>query len=181
MIYPGVPCSFNLARPFTLINATAENMLVVGGDRENELSVALSIFNSYGRKKYPIEIWASERAAIYKRYKSSVLSNYECIADLDEICSRIDALRKDVQSRKYTNKLIMVLGYETIVNDMELMGAGEEFYDEPETPVLDAPEDMSQIMEKIKMCEDIEEKSEYYRIIMLELPNMKLKRHQQNL
>lgn len=158
LVYPGVPCSFNLARPFTLINATAENMLIVGGDRENELSVALSIFNSYSRKKYPIEIWANERVAIYKRYKSTVLKNYKCITELDEICSRIDGLRKDVQGRKYTNKLIMVIGYETIINDMELMGDESDYYDEPKTPILDTPEDMSQVMEKIKMCDDIEEK-----------------------
>lgn len=28
LVYAGVPCSFNLARPFTLCNATAENILV---------------------------------------------------------------------------------------------------------------------------------------------------------
>ena len=158
LIYPGVPCSFNLARPFALVNATAENILVVGGDRENELSVALSVFNSYSRKKYPIEIWANERASVYKRYKSTVLSKYETITDLNEICSGIDEIKKMVLKRRYENRLIMVLGYETLVSDMELMGEDTDEYEETVIPDIEVPEDMSQVMERIKTCVDIEEK-----------------------
>lgn len=158
LIYPGVPCSFNLARPFTLVNATAENILIVGGDRENELSVALSVFNSYSRKKYPIEIWANERSSMYKRYKTSVLSKYNIITDLEDMCSSIDEIKKKVLSRQYDNRLIMVLGYETIVSDMELMGEDTAEYEDVAVVDVEAPEDMSQVMERIKACDDIEEK-----------------------
>lgn len=158
LIYPGVPCSFNLARPFTLVNATAENVLIVGGDRENELSVALSVFNSYSRKKYPIEIWANERSSMYKRYKTSVLGKYDIITDLEDMCSSIDEIKKKVLSRQYDNRLIMVLGYETIVSDMELMGEDTAEYEDVAVVDIEAPEDMSQVMERIKACGDIEEK-----------------------
>ena len=56
LIYAGVPCSFNLARPFTLINAVSQNVLVAGGNRENNLSIVMSIINCYRRAKKPIEI-----------------------------------------------------------------------------------------------------------------------------
>lgn len=158
LIYPGVPCSFNLARPFALVNATAENVLIVGGDRENELSVVLSVFNSYSRKKYPIEIWANERSSIYKRYKSSVLSKYDITTDLDDICSSIDEIKKKVLSRQHNNRLIMVLGYEIIVSNMELMGEDTVEYEDVTIVDVEAPEDMSQVMERIKACDDIDEK-----------------------
>ncbi|TGX96445.1 hypothetical protein E5357_16090 [Hominisplanchenecus murintestinalis] len=157
LIYPGVPCSFNIARPFTLTNSTAENMLIVGGDRENELSILLSVLNCYGRKNYPIEIWANEKASIYKRYKNTVLKKYSVKTDLAEICSEIDLVRKSVQSRSYCNRLIVVLGYETIMSDMELMG-DDDFEEETPTVNIPVPEDMSQVMERIKACDDLEEK-----------------------
>ena len=158
LIYPGVPCSFKLARPFTLANATAENILIVGGDRENELSIALSVFNSYSRKKYPIKIWANERSSIYRRYKSTVLCKYKMITDLEDICSNINEIKKNVLSRQYNNCLIMVLGYEAIVNDLELFGDDIEPYEESVVSNIEIPEDMSQVMEKIKACDNVEEK-----------------------
>ncbi len=75
LMYAGTPCSFNPVRPFILVNGISENILIVGGDRENKLSVMLSLFNSYSRHKYPIEIWAHDRSTIYKRYKDTVLSS----------------------------------------------------------------------------------------------------------
>lgn len=158
LIYPGVPCSFNLARPFMLANATAENILIAGGDRENELSIILSVFNSYGRKKYPIEIWANERTPVYKRYKSTVLGKYNALTDLGDVCSAISEIRKKIQGRMYENRMILVLGYETIANDLELLAEDSGYEEETEQPSADIPEDMSQIMERIGNCENLEEK-----------------------
>lgn len=158
LIYSGVPCSFNLARPFTLVSGAGENILVVGGDRENELSVILSILNSYSRKRCPIEIWADEKDTIYKRYKTTVLSKYDTITDLEDICNRIFTLKKAVQERKDNNRLIVVLSYEKIINNLETLAEGGEPEEIQEEPQIEAPEDMSQIMEKIKACDDIDEK-----------------------
>lgn len=47
LVYAGVPCSFSLAKPFTLCNATAENILIAGGDRDSKVNIILSILNSY--------------------------------------------------------------------------------------------------------------------------------------
>ena len=45
LMYAGTPCSFNPVRPFVLVNGISENILIVGGDRENKLSIMLSLFN----------------------------------------------------------------------------------------------------------------------------------------
>ena len=158
LIYPGVPCSFNIARPFTMINGSSENILVVGGDRENDLSVILSILNSYSRKQKPIEIWSSERNSIYKRYKSSLLSKYTSKTFLDDICDEVDLIKKTVQKREIMDRLILVLGYETIAEELELLDPEPQEQETTNQVQLEAPEDMSEVMEKIKACDDINEK-----------------------
>lgn len=158
LIYPGVPCSFNIARPFTLVNGSAENVLVVGGDRENELSVILSILNSYIRKQNPIEIWSSERNSIYKRYKSTVLSRYDVKKFIEDICDEVEQIKKGVQKRRNANRLILVLGYETIAEELELLDSEPQEKDESRQLQIEVPEDMSEVIEKIKACGDIDEK-----------------------
>lgn len=158
LIYPGVPCSFNRVRPFMLINAAAENILIAGGDRENKLSVLLSVLHSYDRKKHPIEIWAYERTPVYKRYKTTVLSKYHARTDLEDICFMISEIKKKMQGRMYENRLILVLGYENIAGDLELLGEDSGDEEETEYVAADMPEDMSQVLERIKACESPEEK-----------------------
>ena len=123
LMYAGTPCSFNPVRPFVLVNGISENILIVGGDRENKLSIMLSLFNSYTRHKYPIEIWVHDRSTIYKRYKDTVLKRYTSITDLDDICSRISKSKEAVEDREIENRLVVVLGYEMLASDMEILGA----------------------------------------------------------
>lgn len=158
LIYPGVPCSFNIARPFTMVNGSAENVLVVGGDRENELSVILSILNSYTRKQKSIEIWSSERNSMYKRYKSTVLSRYDAKTFIEDICDEVAQIKKSVRKREHTNRLILVLGYETIAEELELLDSEPQEKEESGQLQIEAPEDMSEVMEKIRACGDMDEK-----------------------
>lgn len=158
LIYPGVPCSFNIARPFAMVNGSAENVLVVGGDRENELSVILSILNSYTRKQKSIEIWSSERNSMYKRYKSTVLSRYDAKTFIEDICDEVAQIKKSVRKREHTNRLILVLGYETIAEELELLDSEPQEKEESGQLQIEAPEDMSEVMEKIRACGDMDEK-----------------------
>lgn len=97
---------------------------------------------------------------MYKRYKSTVLKKYDTLTDLSDICVAIDKIKNNVLRRKYDNRLIMILGYESLASDMELMGedSGRYEYEESSVPSVEAPEDMSQVMEKIKACDSVEEK-----------------------
>lgn len=157
LVYAGVPSSFNLARPFVVTSGTSENILVVSGNREYEMSVILSVFNSFRRKKVPIEIWANEKNSMYKRYKNSIFSSMDATTDLSEICSEIVKIKDGIQSKQYEEKLILVLGYERMASDMELLGSGVEA-PKPQTNILDEPEDMSTVLLKVKACSDPAEK-----------------------
>ncbi len=160
-IYPGVPCSFNLARPFVLCNATAENILLAGGQRDEKVNVLLSIITSYKRSGNPIEIWAHNRSQIFRKYKDSVFAKANKATDLADICSGISAIKEDIQSRNVKPALIICLGYELLAGDLEIMGEDAELY---ELPSNNAPmdssgfPDMNEIVEKINACSDPEEK-----------------------
>lgn len=159
-MYAGTPCSFNPVRPFVLVNGISENILLIGGDRENKLSIILSLFNSYARYENPIEIWSHERSSIYKRYKDTVLKRYSTITDLDDICSRISSAKKSVEDREIKNRLIVVFGYEMLGNDMEILGAdgGIKKTVKVEPKADSSMPDMSTVLEQVRECTNPAEK-----------------------
>ena len=160
LIYTGVPCSFNLARPFILCEGMSENILIAGGDRESKMSVLLSIMNSYSRTGNPIEIWAHDRAATYKKFKSTVLSKKKRITDLEDICSEIAEMKTKVQNRKSDNRLVIIFGYDLLSSDLEILGEDADMMPKPKKKKKadKSLPDMSEILERVKQCSDPEEK-----------------------
>ena len=159
LIYAGVPCSFNLARPFTLINAVSQNILVAGGNRENNLSIVMSIINCYRRAKKPIEIWSHPRNSTYKKYKDSIFKGAPIKIDLEDICDAVSVMRDEVENRKVSEKLVLVFGYEQIASDMEILGADGERRLPVEMPKVNSNAmDMSAVLEKIRNTSDPAEK-----------------------
>ncbi len=161
LVYPGVPCSFSLAKPFVLCNATAENILIAGGDRDSKVNVLLSILNSYNRKGRKVEIWAHERSPVFKKYKSSVFSKLTKRTDLEEICSEIAGMKRDIQKRSVQEKMIVCLGYENLAADFDVLGEGatEPTIQERPSPQRDSSlPDMSEILQRVRECPDPEEK-----------------------
>jgi len=161
LIYPGVPCSFSLAKPFVLCNATADNILIAGGDRDSKVNVLLSILNSYSRRGSKVEIWAHERSPIFKKYKSSVFSKLTKRTDLEDICSKIAGIKQDIQKRSVQEKMIICLGYENLAADFDVLGEGatEPTIQERPLPQRDSSlPDMSEVLQRVRACTDPEEK-----------------------
>ena len=161
LIYAGVPCSFSLAKPFTLCNATAENILVAGGERDSKANIILSILNSYSRKDYDIEIWAHERSPIFRRYKNTVFGKYTQRTDLGEICGQITDIKKAVQKRAVSEKLIVCFGYENLASDFDVLGDGATELTEQERTHSQRDTilpDMNEILQRFRECKDPEEK-----------------------
>lgn len=161
LIYAGVPCSFSLAKPFTLCNATAENILIAGGDRDSKVNIILSILNSYSRKGHDIEIWAHERSPIFKRYKNTVFGKRTQRTDLGEICSRISDIKKTIQKRTVSEKLIVCFGYENLASDFDILGDGATepvVQEKPYSQRDSSLPDMSEILQRFRECDDPEEK-----------------------
>lgn len=121
-IYAGVPRSFYQARPFGLNDAPAENILLVGGSREARTNVILSVIASYRRVSKDIEIWADGRNRTMKRYRDTLFADYMQCADMEEILDRTKEIRARVEMRRRTQKLIVLLGYEAILEEWEMYG-----------------------------------------------------------
>ncbi|GAB6108625.1 FtsK/SpoIIIE domain-containing protein [Fusibacter bizertensis] len=156
-IYSGVPCSFNVARPFFLCHGTAENMLLAGGGRENSISVILSVINSYARLNKNIEIWSHERDSIYKKYKDTVLNKREKRHDLIEICNQIVQIKENIQNRIDDNKLIICFGYEKMYSDFEILGNGTTPQRKERPAKANATlalPDLSEVIRKASECTD---------------------------
>lgn len=166
LIYAGVPCSFSLAKPFILCNATAENILIAGGDRDSKTNIILSILNSYSQKGHEIEIWAHERSPIFRRYKNTVFAKRKQRTDLAEICDQILETKKAIQKRTVPEKLIVCFGYENLASDFEILGE-ESTAPEPEE-LASKPEPMPtmiEIMAQAKKAKEAGNEEEAKRII----------------
>ena len=164
LIYPGVPCSFNLARPFLLCNGMSENILIASGDRENKISILLSIMNSYTRTGNPIEIWAHDRSSTFKKYKNTVLSKRKQITDLEDICAEIAEIKSKVQNREFEGKLIAIFGYDLISNDLEILGEDAEKMPKKKARKK-ADKSLPDMNEILKLVENIDDPEEKQRII----------------
>lgn len=160
-VYPGVPCSFTLARPFLLCNGTAENILIAGGKRDDKVNILLSIMKCYVRSGNPIEIWTHPRAGIYRKYKHTVLSKQSIHTDLNEVCNRIMSIKRTIQQRRVNPRLVVCLGYEYFASDMELFDEAPSFEHDmmtQESPAEESLPDMSEILRLAAQCSDPEEK-----------------------
>ncbi|MBD5478640.1 MAG: hypothetical protein HDR14_05000 [Lachnospiraceae bacterium] len=121
-IYAGVPRSFYPARPFGLNDGPAENILLVGGSREARTNVILSVITSYKRVSKDIEIWADGRNRILKRYRDTLFADFQQITDLEDILDRTGEIRSKVEMRRRTQKLVVLLGYEAMLEEWEMYG-----------------------------------------------------------
>lgn len=158
LIYPGVPCSFNLARPFVLYNGASENVLIAGGERDNLVNVSLSVIGSFSRISKNVTIWAHGRSSAIKRYKKTVFSKRKQLLDLGEICESIRDFKTQVQNRRIENALVVCFGLEQIFGELEIMG--DEALPTPTEPIKhDATvPDMSEILDRVRATDDPEEK-----------------------
>ncbi len=158
-IYGGVPCSFQLARPFVLERGISENILIAGGERAGRTSVIISVINCYVKTKHPVEVWSHQRNETYRKYGSGVFGRFQVETEVGEICSRIRQMKEGIRRREQEERLIVVLGYEMLVRDMEILGEDAAFdRGTEEKPVKEKAPDLSETMEKIRNCSDPEEK-----------------------
>ena len=128
-LYAGVPCSFDAFRPIRLAEENAENILLAGGGRDEKVNVLYSILHSYAGKagrELPVEIWANRRAGNYRAYKDGWLAKFPQVTDLQELCRRIRHMNDEIRSGHAEPRMIVVLGYERIAEDLEILGEEEK-------------------------------------------------------
>lgn len=159
-IYPGVPCSFNLAKPFALCCGRAENILLVGGRKNERISVVLSILCSYKRCGGSIEVWSHNRNSDFRKYKNFFDTGKSGkISDLEEICRRISEIKSDIQKKNVHPGLIVCMGYRLMAADFEYLGGDSAHIPEQlNVPRKSGTPDLNEIMRKVRACSDSAER-----------------------
>lgn len=153
LIYPGVPCSFKLAKPFMLSQGTSENILILGGDKDSTVNVSQSIIVSYARFNNPIEIWAHPRSAIIKKYKNTIFSKRMQFLELTDICARITELKQEIMHKQNSERMVLCFGLERIFDDLDILD--ETDFEEP--CVISTLDDL---MQKLNLVESEAEKDQ---------------------
>ena len=117
LLYPGVPCSFKLVKPVVLKSMSGQNILVVGGNRDEQANVLQSIINSWkraNRSAERLEIWSHDRYQTFKKFRER-WQKCKCISELDSIRRRAG----DIFSSPLENqdRLVICLGLDMLLDD----------------------------------------------------------------
>lgn len=161
-IYPGIPCSFNVAKPFILYPGASQNILLVGGKKDEAASVILSIIQSWRRGKKPVLVCSHERAPIWRRYKDGAFARYPSAITIEEICNQTRSITESIARGKAEDKLVVLLGLDRIFGDLELAAefADADFGVAPERPTPSETVTFEQIQE----CVDPQERNRLIEI-----------------
>ncbi|MBR0114815.1 MAG: hypothetical protein IJM11_06505 [Firmicutes bacterium] len=146
-IFAGAPMSFERVERFTLRNFAAENILLAAQDPMHQMAVAKAVMDSWKRYSSSCEVWADPGQSAFESYGEDVFGSVMAYTDLEEICERVEALKKSVKSKRNSQRLVVVLGYERMCTAWELLS---DMWDDPEED--DGPKsstgDILDLMEK---------------------------------
>lgn len=121
LLYLGIPCSFKQVKPISLKCLASQNILTVGGDRDSQASLLLSIINSWkkkDRKLSKFEIWTHEQYPTFKKYRKR-WEHARCKWDIEEIAKRTEELINDIYSGRSEDRLIVCMGLDLLYEDFD--------------------------------------------------------------
>lgn len=121
LLYLGIPCSFKQVKPISLKCLASQNILTVGGDRDSQASLLLSIINSWqkkDRKLSKFEIWTHEQYPTFKKYRKR-WEHARCKWDIEEIAKRTKELINDIYSGRSEDRLIVCMGLDLLYEDFD--------------------------------------------------------------
>lgn len=128
LLHIGTPCSFAVVRPAVLRAVARQNILLVGGSRDDYANILLSLmrsWNRYDRDLAHIEIWANPMSPLYKRYRE-VWSRCRCVTETADILGRLAALEKTSDG---TDRLVVCMDLGDLLADFADYEPDEESLD----------------------------------------------------
>lgn len=152
-VYPGSPRGFYSVRFFKLIPKPYQNILITGAGGNNKnservyASLLASLTRSFRRVGYPVEVWSDDRDPVYYRYHD-LWDGAEFFADEAAICGRISYLLEAVQNRVKQNRLVIILGYESLKQAFSVAGELKQPISSPEIVVPKLEFDLASLMAK---------------------------------
>lgn len=121
LVYLGVPCSFKRVKPILLKRMASQNILIVGGTRDTQSSLLLSIINSWqktDRKLDRFEIWSHEQYPAFKRYRKR-WEHTNCEYDICKITERAEDLHNEIFSNSSYDRMVVCMGLNLLYEDFD--------------------------------------------------------------
>ena len=119
---PGDPRRLIPGQLVQLSDENRENLLLMAG---SELACAMSVIQSAAKafmlQKGNVQVWAYRRNRLYKLYREGQLTKYRCCHTPEDIGDAIEELKEKIKTRKRDNQLIVLLGIEQILEELENM------------------------------------------------------------
>lgn len=125
LLHIGTPCSFAVVRPAVLRAVARQNIMIVGGSRDDFANVLLSLlrsWNRYDKNLARVEIWANPRSPLFKRYKK-VWARCRCITETADMLARLEKLGKIHDG---SDRLVVCMDLGDLVADFDGFEPDEE-------------------------------------------------------
>ena len=122
---PGDPRRLVRGQLVQLTDENRENLLLLTG---SELACAMSVIHSAGKafllQNGKVQVWSYRRHRLFKLYAGQ-MRKYTCYHTTEDIGEAIENLKAAIKAKKQGNQLIILLGIERILEDLENMEADE--------------------------------------------------------
>lgn len=123
---PGDPRRLIPGQLVQLTDESRENILLMAG---SELACAMSVIQSAAKafilQKGSVQVWSYRRNRLYKLYREGQLTKYRCCHTPEDIGEAIEELKEKIKAKKRGNQLIVLLGMERILEELENMEVSE--------------------------------------------------------
>lgn len=116
--------------PDGLVQLTDENrenlLLLTGSELACGMSVVQSAAKAFLLQRGNVQVWSYRRNRLYKLYHNGQFSKYRCCHTPEDIGDAIEELKEKIKAKKRGNELIILLGMERIMEELEAMEAPED-------------------------------------------------------
>lgn len=125
VLFLGEPRCMKSVCPVKVINQPAENFLMIGSDMEYMAltSVILSSLESLQMQGIKAEFWTTKKNKVYRQIHSERNIDVNSYTNLDDICRCIHEIKDNIEHQIETNRLFILLGFETFINEMSFQPA----------------------------------------------------------
>ena len=119
---PGDPRRLIPGQLVQLTDESRENILLMAG---SELACAMSVIQSAAKafilQNGHVQVLSYRRNRLYKLYREGQLTKYRCCHTPEDIGESIEELKEKIKARKQDNQLIILLGVEQLLEELENM------------------------------------------------------------
>ena len=155
-----------------IIDGFCENVLLIASrpEKVSASSVIITAMKSLKLHDTITECWSTRKNAIYRHLGRECKFGFdEAVDDIDLICDRIRALKKAIASKSQGNKMIVLLGFETILMDMSYIVEEDSDYSYDDTGITEYSHLISNSFSDIELDEGEEDVSSFISDMLLSI------------